>query len=190
MNDYHPYLTLKINLIKHSNALTQMTKDSILMFLLAFNVFESEYFKEPKMNESKKSRISVKERILKIQDLCNEKDYPIDLIENFHSHFSVVYIEKKWNQRFSSLCKSDDNIFGFENYEMDYLYDFFANPIDKNKEYAIKNGLLLCYKFTNNLFHGKKDIYALEKYNEDFKIIADFLISLMRYLNSIGTERF
>ena len=94
--------------------------------------------------------------------LINKKVFSNEMMKKDILFGIIVLI---WNWK---LCKSDDNIFGFENYEMDYLYDFFSNPIDKNKEYAIKNGLLLCYKFRNNLFHGKKDIYALEKYNEDF----------------------
>ena len=195
MTYYHPSLTLKINTIKCINRIKPKVKDVILQFLFTFNVFESEFFKEQKCDDSKSGEKTdfrlVRERVDEIQSLCNADNYPLDLLENFQSHFSSVYIENNsWTERFRSLEKSESNKRGYDDKKMGYLYDFLTEPLAKNKKYAIKNALTISYTVRNNLFHGQKDIHELEKYEDDFKEIVEFLISLMKYLNKINANEF
>ena len=192
MNKYHPYLNEKIWKINNSNKLSCELKKSMLKFLFAFNVFESEFFEEPKYDESGKKEITpVRERIIKLQEFC--KDFPMKYLESFQSYFSSIYIENNaWTDRFKTLRKDEYNKNGYDDEEMGYLYDFLTLPIDdaKNKKFGVKRALLLSYKFRNNLFHGEKDIRNLEKYKEDFEEIASFLIKLMDYLNSVDANVF
>lgn len=195
MSEFHPYLTLKINVMKDANIFKPKFKDVVLQFLFTFNIFESEFFMEPKWDNSKSGNKpefkSVRERVNEIQDLCNENNYTLDFLENFQSHFSSIYIEdKKWTERFRSLEKSNFNKNGYEGWEMDYLYNFLTESLSKNRKYAIKNALTLSYTFRNNLFHGQKDIRELEVYEDDFKVITEFLISLMKYLDEINANEF
>ena len=53
MCKYHPELIKKLNLIKETNRLDPKLKGSVLKFLFVFNVFESEFFKEPKWVDTK-----------------------------------------------------------------------------------------------------------------------------------------
>ena len=94
------------------------------------------------------------------------------------------------SERFNSLRENEYNKNGFSNKEFNHLYDFLNEPITQNRKYGIKNSLFLAYKFRNNLFHGKKDIRYLEEYEDDFEVITDFLVSLMKYLYEIGAEDF
>lgn len=195
MPKYHPSLTLKINVMKDANRFKPKFKDVVLHFLFTFNIFESEFFKEPKWDDSKSGSKpefkSVRERINEIQDLCNKNNYNLDFLENFQTHFSSIYIEdKKWTERFRSLEKSNFNKNGYEDWEMNYLYEFLTQSLSKTRRYAIKNALILSYTFRNNLFHGKKDIIELEVYEDDFKAITELLISLMKYLDEINANEF
>ena len=195
MTENHPYLTLKINVMKDANRFMPKFKNVLLQFLLTFNIFESEFFEEPKWDDSKGGNKpefkSVRERINEIQNLCNENNYSFDLLESFQLHFSSIYIEEnRWTERFRSLEKSDCNKNGYEDWEMDYLYNFLTEPLSKNRKYAIKNALTLSYTFRNNLFHGQKDIRELEIYEDDFKEITGFLINLMQYLDEINASEF
>lgn len=195
MEDFHPYLTLKINVMNDVNRFNPKFKNVVLNFLFAFNIFESEFFKEPKWDDTKSGNKpefkSVRERIIEIQKICNDNNYSLDLLKKFQSHFSEVYIENNvCTDRFNSLRKSNFNKNGYEDWEMNNLYDFLNNSLEKNKKYAIKNALTLSYTFRNNLFHGQKDIRELEMYEDDFVEISSFLISLMKYLNEINADEF
>ncbi len=195
MSTHHPYLTLKINVMKDAKRFSPSFKNVVLNFLFTFNIFESEFFKEPKWDDSQSNTRpefkSVRERKNEIQEICNENNYPLYLLENFQSHFASVYIENNaWTDRFKSLCKSDFNKNGYEDWEMKNMYSFLNGPLERNKKYAIKNALTLSYTFRNNLFHGQKDIRDLEVYEDDFEEITDFIVSLMKYLDEINADEF
>ena len=65
-----------------------------------------------------------------------------------------------------------------------------TQPLENNLKYAIQNALTLSYVFRNNLFHGKKDITDLKKYEKDFIVISDFIISLMEYFDETNANVF
>ena len=195
MSDLHPYLDLKIKLIKDTEKLDPKLKTIVLKFLFTFNVFESEFFKEPKWfdseNNTKREHKEVRERIDEMQTLCYETNFPVEKLSSFQSHFSSLYLEGKVHTfRFESLRLSENNKNGFTQTQMDFIEKFLTTPLDKNKRFAVKNALTLSYKFRNNLFHGKKDIGQLCEYKEDFEEITNFLISLMIYFKEINAEDF
>ena len=105
MQENHPYLTLKINVMKDANRFKPKFKDIVLQFLFAFNIFESEFFEEPKwFDTNDETKKTVRNRIDEIQNLCNENNYPLELLEKFQSHFLSIYIEDKvCTERFNSL---------------------------------------------------------------------------------------
>ena len=191
----HPMLPLKLKIIKSTDKMDSEVKNIILKFLFTFNVFESEFFKEPKWDEShdkpQKDYKEVWERINDMQNTCYENNFPIEQLNRFQSHFSSIYLDGKVHTfRFESLRQTEYNKNGFTDKQMKHIEDFLTIPLERNKRFAVKNALTLSYKFRNNLFHGKKDISELCEYKEDFEEITNFLISLMNYFNEINAEDF
>lgn len=192
MNKFHPYLDAEIYLLKKSNELNTDLKDIVLKFLFVFNIFESNFFEEPKYenteNGEKIKTKSVSQRSYEIQELCKDKNYPLEFLKRFQSHFKKVYDEKI--ERFESLRKSEDNPNGYDDKNMRHIKTFLIKPLEDNKDYAIRNALSLSYRFRNNLFHGKKSLEFLQDYKNDFEAITNFLINLMQYLNKIDADMF
>lgn len=174
-------------------------KDTLLKFLLTFNVFESEFFEEPKYFESNdKDKKPVWKRCKDIQKTYNkiirDNTYQSTLSNNlkkFQHHFRSVYIDEDGNRtfRFASLQENKEiSKKGYSEQNMKYIETFLKSKYEN--EHAVENALSLCYKFRNNLFHGEKSILYLEKYNEDFNAITKFLISLMKYLAENNADKF
>jgi len=195
MNKFHPYLEAEIYLLKKANELNTDLKDIVLKFLFVFNVFESNFFEEPKYENSengeKLKTKSVSQRSYEIQELCKDKNYPLDFLKCFQTHFKSVYIKNnEVTYRFESLRKSEDNPNGYDDKNMRHIKTFLIKPLEDNKDYAIRNALSLSYRFRNNLFHGKKSLEFLQDYKNDFEVITTFLIKLMKYLNEIDADMF
>lgn len=191
----HPMLPLKLKIIKSTEKMDSEIKNTVLKFLFSFNVFESEFFKEPKWDESQdkpqKDYKEVWERINDMQNICYENNFPIEKLKRFQSHFSSVYLDGKVHTfRFESLRQSEYNKNGFSDIQMNHIEDFLSKPLEKNKRFAVKNALVLSYKFRNNLFHGKKDIGELREYKEDFEEITEFLMALMNFFQEINADNF
>lgn len=195
MSAFHPYLTLKLNVMKDVKKLNSELKDVILKFLFTFNIFESEFFEEPKSDDSESNKKSeykrVSQRENEIQNICNENNYPVSILEKFQSHFCEVYLDNnEWSDRFRSLKYSNHNKNGFNENDMEHIYDFLNCSLENNKRFAIKNALMISYKFRNNLFHGNKEIQDLKDFKDDFIEITNFLILLMEYLDKIEAKQF
>lgn len=208
MSEFHPSINEKIYITENVDNADDELKNVVIQFLFAFNVFESEFFKEPKWDDSKEVDKSeyktVRERSKEIQELCNTNNFLQNLalmnsLKKFKTHFCNIYIKKNvynndytknYTERFNSFKKDDNNKNGFEEWDMKHLYFFLSNPLEKEKEYAIQNALMLSYKFRNNMFHGSKDITMLEQYKYDFKEISNFLISLIIYLRDTNAKDF
>ena len=202
MSNYHPYLGPKIMAIKDISTINNEEtdiKDSLLKFLLSFNVFESEFFKEPKYFESNDNdKIPVWKRCKEIQSFYNENRINnasstnlLNQLKEVKRHFKSIYIDENGNRtfRFNSLQENkEENKKGYSEQNMEYIERFLKAKYEN--EHAIENALSLSYKFRNNLFHGEKDIRYLDTYKEDFNVIRRFLISLMKYLNENGAEQF
>ena len=126
-----------------------------------------------------------------MQQLCYETNFPIEKLQRFQSHFATIYLDGKVHTyRFESLRLSENNKEGFSDVQMIHTENFLITPLERNKKFAIKEALILSYKFRNNLFHGKKDISQLSEYKEDFEEITIFLLALMNYFNEINAEKF
>ena len=144
MSEFHPYLIQKINVMtSDSEKLDLKLKNNVLKFLLAFNIFESEFFREPKWDDqgdnNKSEYKHVWQRINAIQDLCNANNYSLVLLKKFQEHFAEVYIENTaWTDRFRSLEKNSFNKNGYDEEKMKHMYIFLTNPLENGKRYAIK----------------------------------------------------
>ena len=197
MSDNHPDIISRIRLIRNTNNLESEFKDIVLKFLFTFNLFESFFFEEPKWYDSKNGnapKITVKDRINAMQEHCNLNNYNITSIKNlkrFQLHFATVYKDTNgWTERFNSLGISGTNKTGLSKSKIIHLKNFLTQPLENNLKYAIQNALTLSYVFRNNLFHGKKDITDLKKYEKDFIVISDFIISLMEYFDETNANVF
>ena len=192
MNKFHPYLDAEIYLLRKTDELDQDLKNIVLKFLFVFNIFESNFFEEPKYenteNGKKIKTKSVSQRSYEIQEFCEDKNYPLEFLKRFQSHFKKVYDEKI--ERFESLRKAEDNPNGYDDKNMRHIEDFLIQSLENNKKYALRNALSLSYRFRNNLFHGQKRLDFLQEYKNDFEAITNFLINLMKYLNEIDANVF
>jgi hypothetical protein len=146
---------------------------SMVQFLLVFNVFEARLFKERGEPVS-----------LRLQKIVK------DLLENplFKYDFEPVfrcwvdrYIENgTTNQRFDNLKLSGrkDDVLSDRGRCKEALTKA------SNKQVVDDSEKLLCcflvaYRFRNNLFHGNKNVFGLNLYTDCFQIITRFIASIL-----------
>lgn len=98
--------------------------------------------------------------------------YTLDesLINDHFDFFYKRYVESNnVNDKFNSF-------YGFV--KENYLNQLKNDLIQKQNK--SKSVLSISYYFRNNLYHGHKAICELEKYNECFEKITDFLLKIMK----------
>lgn len=202
MNEYHILLTEKINLLDNpEEQLAEFDvsfKDIVLNFLFTFNVFESEFFEEPKFGDSNKQNNktkTVRDRRKAMQVFCNNNYIEnLELLKrskSLHSHFKSIYFENgNSTARFISIKRSKENKTGCIPKDHEIIEKFLTNPLERNTKYAIQDAILISYIFRNNLFHGEKNLMYLKNYQKEFQVITKFVISLMKFFRDTNASDF
>lgn len=206
MSENHNSLSEKLYLLEKSeeniSKIDETLKNIILDFLFAFNVFESEFFEEPKYENSNNGKRnpkgkSVRQRRKAMQRFCNKNSYfsnseLLKKLSRFQLHFKKIYFDEndKGTIRYNSLLKSENNITGCYSNDHEDIRKFLTNPLENNKKYAVMDALLISYVFRNNLFHGEKNLLYLNDYKEDFRVITKFLIALMKFFRDMDADVF
>lgn len=130
-------------------------RSTITKFVYYFNLFESYLYEN-----SIKHWYEFFDRYTIDESLINE-------------HFNFFY------KRYVEKNKVNDKFNGFKKYvKRPYLEELKNDLI--NKQNKSKSVLSISYYFRNNLYHGHKAICELEKYNDCFQKITDFLLKIMK----------
>lgn len=143
---------------------------------LFLNDKEFEKFLQNVNNQEKKDKYTLSRE--KFLGLCNFKLDFKSLIENLIAEL-LKYLkktrktitpefihEKLYSSNFTSYYSQVDNI--------------ICNNINDNRELFL-GGLLIIFRLRNNLFHGLKDCYSIDKQMEIFKSCNRFLDYLLNY---------
>lgn len=130
-------------------------RSTIVKFVCYFNLFES-YLSERDIDHW--------------YDFFDRYTIDENLINEYFDFFYKRYVESN---------NVNDKFNGFKKYvKKAYLEELKSDLI--NKQNKSKSVLSISYYFRNNLYHGHKAICALEKYNECFEKITDFLLKIMK----------
>lgn len=140
------------NILSENN---EELKSKIVKFVCCFNLFESYLYEN---------------NIEHWYEFFNRYTLDESLI---NGHFNFFY------KRYVESNNVNDKFNGFKKYvKKAYLEELKSDLI--NKQNKSKSVLSISYYFRNNLYHGHKAICELEKYNECFEKITDFLLKIMK----------
>ena len=143
---------------------------------LFFNDIEFEKFLQNVNSQEKKSKYSLSRE--KFFAICNFNfDFKLlienlitELLKYLHMTKETItpeFIHKKlYSSNFTSYYSQVDNI--------------ICNSVNDNRE-LILGGLLIVFRLRNNLFHGLKDCYSIDKQIEIFKSCNRFLDFLVNH---------
>lgn len=129
-------------------------RSTIIKFVCYFNLFES-YLCENNIEHWYK--------------FFNKYTIDESLINEYFEFFYNRYVEKN---------KVNDNFNGFSKYVKEPYLEELKNDLIQ-KQNKSKSILSISYYFRNNLYHGHKSVCELDRYEQCFGKIIDFLSKIM-----------